>query len=51
MEKAKNSAYFYEACILNLLARMGYLTEKERIGIIKIAAEDYEATIIIEKNI
>lgn len=51
-EKAKsNSAFYYEVCMLKLLSDMGYLNEKDLNAIIKIASEDYEASLVLDKNI
>lgn len=50
MEITKNNAFFYEVCMLNFLVRIGCLTEKEKVGIMKIAAEDYNATLFLEKS-
>ena len=46
-----NSAFYHEVCILRLLANMGYLNEKDLIGIIKIAAEDYGSSVIFDKSL
>lgn len=51
-EKPKsNSAFYYEVCILKLLSDMGYLNEKGLNGLIKIASEDYGASLVLDKNI
>ena len=51
-EKAKsNSAFYYEVCMLKILSAMGYLNEKDLNGIIKIASEDYGASLILEKTL
>lgn len=51
-EKAKsNSAFYYEVCMLKLLSDMGYLNEKDLNAIIKIASEDYGASLVLDKNI
>lgn len=51
-EKTKsNSAFYYEVCMLKLLSDMGYLNEKDLNAIIKIASEDYGASLVLDKNI
>lgn len=51
-EKTKsNSAFYYEVCMLKILSDMGYLNEKDLNGIIKIASEDYGASLVLDKNI
>lgn len=51
-EKAKsNSAFYYEVCMLKILSTMGYLNEKDLNGIIKIASEDYGASLILDKTL
>ncbi len=51
-EKAKsNSAFYYELCMLKILSAMGYLNEKDLNGIIKIASEDYGASLILDKTL
>lgn len=51
-EKTKsNSAFYYEVCMLKLLSDMGYLNEKDLNGIIKIASEDYGASLILDKTL
>ncbi len=51
-EKAKsNSAFYYEVCMLRLLSDMGYLNEKDLKGIVKIASDDYGASLVLDKNI
>lgn len=51
-EKTKsNSAFYYEVCMLRLLYNMGYLNEKDLNGIIKIASEDYGASLILDKTL
>lgn len=51
-EKAKsNNAFYYEVCMLKLLSDMGYLNEKDLNAIIKIALEDYGASLVLDKNI
>lgn len=51
-EKAKsNSAFYYEVCMLKLLSDMGYLNEKDLNAIIKIASDDYGASLVLDKNI
>lgn len=41
----KNCAFYYELNLLQILLRMGYLTEKAYNDIVQIAAEDLGATI------
>ena len=41
----KNCAFYYELNLLQILLRVGYLTEKAYNGIAQIAAEDLGATI------
>lgn len=51
-EKTKsNSAFYYEVCMLKLLSDMGYLNEKNLNGIIKIASDDYGASLVLDKNL
>lgn len=51
-EKEKsNSAFYYEVCMLRLLSDMGYLNEKDLKGIVKIASDDYGASLVLDKNI
>ncbi len=51
-EKTKsNSAFYYEVCMLKLLSDMGYLNKKDLNGIIKIASEDYGASLILDKTL
>lgn len=51
-EKAKsNSAFYYEVCMLKILSAMGYLNEQDLNGIIKIASEDYGASLILDKTL
>lgn len=51
-EKAKsNSAFYYEVCMLKILSAMGYSNEKDLNGIIKIASEDYGASLILDKTL
>lgn len=51
-EKVKsNSAFYYEVCMLKILSAMGYLNEKDLNGIIKIASEDYGASLILDKTL
>lgn len=51
-EKAKsNSAFYYEVCMLKILSAMGYLNEKDINGIIKIASEDYQASLVLDKTL
>ncbi|MGN0498389.1 MAG: hypothetical protein ACI4F6_04955 [Acutalibacteraceae bacterium] len=48
-EKA-DSAYYHEVCLLRLLGQMGYLDQKALNGIAQIAAEDYGATLVLDKT-
>lgn len=49
-EKTKsNSAFYYEVCMLKLLSDMGYLNEKDLKGIVKIASDDYGASLVLDK--
>lgn len=50
MTEIKNNAFYYEICLLRILAEMGYLDNKAVDGIAKIAEEDYKATIIVDKS-
>ena len=42
-KEIRNNAFYHEVCILRLLRDIGMLTQKEYAGIVKIAAEDYNA--------
>ena len=37
--------------MLKLLADMGYLNEKDLNGIVKIASEDYQASLVLDKTL
>lgn len=51
-EKEKsNNAFYYEVCMLKLLDDMGYLNEKDLNGIVKIASEDYQASLVLDKTL
>lgn len=51
-EKTKsNSAFYYEVCMLKLLSDMGYLNEKDLKGIVKIASDDYGASLVLDKTL
>ncbi len=50
-KEKSNSAFYYEVCMLRLLADMGYLNEKDLNGIIKIASEDYKASLVLDKSL
>lgn len=51
-EKSKsNSAFYYEVCMLRLLYDMGYLNEKDLIGIVKIASDDYGSSLVLDKTL
>ena len=45
-----NSAFYQEVCILRLLAQMGYLDKKAFQGIVRIAAEDSGATLVLNQK-
>ena len=49
-EENKNCAFYYEICLLKLLEKMGLITKKECGGIVKIAAEDYNADVVLEPD-
>ena len=42
-----NNAYYFEICILQSLVHMGYISKKDYNIIAEIAAEDYEATLLL----
>lgn len=42
-----NNAYYFEICILQSLMNIGYISEKDYNSIAEIAAEDYEATLLL----
>lgn len=44
-KEIRNNAFYHEVCILRLLRDIGMLTQKEYAGIVKIAAEDYNANL------
>ena len=51
-EKPKNdSAFYYEVCMLRMLASMGYLNEEELNGIIRIAAEDFGSALFMDRTL
>lgn len=50
MTEIKNNAFYHEICLLRILAEMGYLDNKAVEGILQIAAEDYNATLITDKT-
>lgn len=51
-EKEKsNNAFYYEVCMLKLLADMEYLNGKDLTGIVKIASEDYQASLVLDKTL
>lgn len=50
-KETKNNAYYKEICILKLLARMGYISESDLPGIMKIAEEDYGASLVLDKTL
>ena len=43
----KNTSLYYEICALKRLLNMGYITQQAYEGIIKIATEDYNSTLIL----
>lgn len=45
--KSKNNAFYFEICILQSLVHMGYISEKDYNSIAEIAAEDYEANLLL----
>lgn len=45
-----NSAFYQEVYILRLLAQMGYLNEKAFQSIVRIAAEDSGAILILNQK-
>ena len=42
-----NNAYYFEICILQSLVHMVYISEKDYNSIAEIAADDYEATLLL----
>lgn len=46
-----HDSFYYEVCMLKLLSDMGYLNEKDLNAIIKIASEDYGASLVLGKNL
>lgn len=50
-KEKSNSAFYYEVCMLRLLADMGYLNENDLNEIVKIASEDYKASLILDKSL
>lgn len=51
-EKTKsNNAFYYEVCMLKLLSDMRYLNEKDLKGIVKIASDDYGASLVLDKTL
>lgn len=47
-QQKNNSALYYEFCILRILLKNGIINQKAFDGIVKIAAEDYGATLILQ---
>jgi hypothetical protein len=43
-----NSALYYEFCILRILLKSGIINKKAFDGIVKIAAEDYGSSLILQ---
>lgn len=43
----KNASFYYEVCALKRLLNMGYITQQTYEGIVKIATEDYNSTLIL----
>lgn len=50
-KETKNNVFYKEVCMLRLLARMGYISEADLPGIIKIAEEDYGASLVLDKTL
>ncbi len=44
-KEIRNNAFYHEICIFRLLKDIGLLTQKEYAGIVKIAAEGYNANL------
>lgn len=49
-KEIRNNAFYHEICLLRLLRDIGMLTQKEFEGVVKIAAEDYKASIKINMS-
>lgn len=47
---SRNCAFYRELCLLRLLHRMGYLDEAALNGIAKIAAEEFQSTLIVDRS-
>ncbi len=47
---SRNCAFYRELCLLRLLHRMGYLDECALNGIAKIAAEEFQSTLIVDRS-
>ncbi len=43
----KNTSFYYEICALKRLLDMGFITQQAYEGIIKIATEEYNSTLIL----
>ena len=43
----KNNSLYYEICALKRLLDMGFITQQAYEGIIKIATEEYNSTLIL----
>ena len=46
-----NSTFYYEVCLLRLLAKMGYFTEQEYQDIVKIAVKDYGTGFVVDSTL
>lgn len=46
--KKKDNAFYYEVCMLRILAGMGYLNDADLKGIVQIAAEDYGSSLVLD---
>ena len=44
----KNSALYYEICMLKTLLKMGYINKAAYEKIVEIAAEDYNSTLYLK---
>ncbi len=49
-KESADSAFYYEICLLRLLAEMNYLDDTALNGIAKIAAEDYGSSLVLDKK-
>ncbi len=50
-KETKNNSFYREVCMLKLLAHMGFISESDLPGIIKIAKEDYGASLVLDKTL